>query len=210
MNLGNQGFKKNILWILLFGSLVGMNETFLGSFSLPYRSVILSTITIFLFSLARYKIPLRWTTILIAGIAVMFKLNNLGIYNCSSNVLLCGPTALLLLGISYEVFAGLFNLRRQNTLRNYFLTCIFTALFAFGAFAILNTFILSVWDFGKLFEYAFIRASMTATFSGLLSIFTIYNIRSFNQQIFFNPYLVKSILGILVIGLWLFGSFSIL
>jgi hypothetical protein len=48
--------KKNLLWILLFGTLIGLNEALIGSLSFPYRSVVLSVITIALLSFARLKI----------------------------------------------------------------------------------------------------------------------------------------------------------
>ena len=50
-------FKRNYLWILLFGSLIGLNETLIGSINMPYRSVVLSTITLSLLSLARSYFP---------------------------------------------------------------------------------------------------------------------------------------------------------
>lgn len=85
--------KKQFIWgILLFGTLIGLNETVIGSFHIQYKSVILSAITLSLFAYARYHIPRIGTTLLIMVVAVLFKLTSLGFQFCK-------PTMVILLGM---------------------------------------------------------------------------------------------------------------
>lgn len=202
--------KKYLLWILLFGSLIGLSETLIASFSMPYRSVILSSITILILSIARIQIPKFGTSFLIIAIAIFFKINNFGVYSCSPNFLLCGPTAMLLLGISYEVFASLFIKKNSLKYLNLILTCGVTAIVTFSFFALMNTFILKTWDTTRLTEYIFIKSSLTAVVSGAFSVFALYLMKTFKVESTakYNPYIVNSILGSVVIALWVFGSLT--
>lgn len=200
---------KEILWILLFGSLIGLTETFIGSFNLPYRSVILGSITLILLSIARLKIPETGTSTLIIFIAVLFKINNFGFHSCTSSMLLCGPTALLLLGVSYEAFASLFIAKNAFKYVNYVLSCVFTSLVAFSAFAVMNTYILHAWNMERFVEYIFIKGTITAMASGAISIFGIYLLRIFKNENHarFNQYFINSVLSCVIAALWVFGSF---
>jgi len=90
--------KKQILWgIILFGTLIGLNETVIGSFNIKYKSVILSAITLSLFSYARYYIPRIGSTLLIMAIAVLFKLTDLGVQFCK-------PVACCFFRLSFRPF----------------------------------------------------------------------------------------------------------
>jgi hypothetical protein len=202
--------KKNFLWILLFGSLIGLNEALIGSLSFPYRSVVLSAITIALLSFARIKIQQSGTSALIIFIAVLFKLNNFGFHSCTANVLLCGPTALLMLGLSFELFASL--LIKKSTVKylNYSLTCGITAIVAFSLFGLMSTFILGSWGTNRLIEYIFIKGSMTAIASIIISAIGIFTTNIIKNRNFprLNPYFTSSILGVMVIALWLIGSLT--
>lgn len=201
--------KRNFLWIIFFGSLIGLNETLIGSFNIPYRSVILSSITLTILSLARLKIPKTGTSILIMLVAILFKINSFGVHSCTTNMLLCGPTALLLLGIAYEIFASLFISKNTFKYLNYVLTCSITSFVAFSFFAVMNTYIISVWDTSRLFEYIFVRATLTAVLSSAISIFGLYLVRTFEKEHFLrlNPFVINGILGCVIIALWLFGSY---
>ncbi|MDD4215389.1 MAG: hypothetical protein PHR81_11325, partial [Bacteroidales bacterium] len=92
--------RKDFLWLIMFGTLAGLNETVLGSMHIPNKSVILSTITLVLFAAARYLFRAKGTTLLVAGVAVLFKLNDVGVCGCR-------PEALIMLGIGFELFASL-------------------------------------------------------------------------------------------------------
>jgi hypothetical protein len=164
--------KKNYLWIILLGSLIGFNETLIGSIKMPYHSVVVNTITLALLSIARYYFPKRGTTMLIIIIAVLFKINSAGIHECTTNFLLCGPTALLLLGIGYEIFASIFIAENSFKYSNYILTCVITSIVVFSVFAVFQTYILVSWDTARLVNYIFARGPMTAVASSAVSVFT--------------------------------------
>jgi len=200
---------RSFLWIILFGSLIGLNETLIGSFDMPYRSVILNSITIFLLTIGRFKIPRAWTSILIIAIAVLFKINSAGIQTCTVNWLLCGPTALLLIGISHEVFSSLFISKNSLKYLNYVMACSATAILAFSLFAVMDTFILKVWDVPRLMKFIFVKSILTAITSSAISIFGLYLVRTLNKDDFLklNPYWVNGILSAMIIALWIFGSY---
>ena len=202
--------KSNYLWILLFGSLIGLNETLTGSLNIPYRSVVLSTITIALLAMARYYIPKTGTSLVIIAVALLFKMNTMGVHNCTAPAMLCGPTAMLLLGIGFEIFASLLVGNRPFRHLNYLLTCALTAAFAFTIFAILQTYILSIWDSARLVNYIFIRGMMTAMASGIVSISLLLIVRRFgNINISkINPSIVHGVLFSIILTLWFLGYYS--
>lgn len=202
--------KRNYLWIILFGSLIGLNETLIGSINMPYRSVVLSSITLFLLSLARYYFPKKGASLLIISIAVLFKINSAGLHTCTTNALLCGPTALFLLGIGHEIFASVFIGNKSFKYSNYILTSVLTSITMFGAFAVLQTYILGSWDTARLVSYTFVKGSLTAIASGAISIVVIYLIRRFKGVSYerLNPYFFNGIIGCVIIALWLIGFYS--
>lgn len=202
--------KRNFLRIIFFGSLIGLNETLIGSFSFPYRSVILSSITLIILSLARLKIPKTGTSILIMLIAILFKINSSGVHTCTTNMLLCGPTALLLMGIAYEIFASLFFSKKPFKYLNLILTCSATSILAFSLFALMNTYIIRAWDTSRLFEYILVKASLTAVISSAASILGLYLVRIFEKESFLrlNPLVINSILSVVIIAFWLFGTYA--
>ena len=148
---------------------------------------------------------------LIIVIAVLFKINSLGIHTCAPPAFLCGPTALLLLGIGYEVFASVFIKRNQFRYSNYLLTCVLTSLVIFCVYAILQTYILGSWDTDRLINYISVRGSLTAVASSALSIFGLYLAKSFGNVSIarFNPYVINGILGSVIIALWVLGYYSV-
>lgn len=200
--------KKNILWLLFFGSLIGLNETLIASFSFPYRSVVINTLSITILAIARYKIPFKGTTILIILIAVLYKISNHGIYSCNTGFFLCGPTAMLMSGISFEILASLL-INKQGTI--FFLrglTCFLSAITAFGLFAIMNTFILNSWNIERLYQYIFTKGSLAGVLSASLTIFFIFisnviKLRSFSEA---KNIFVNSMLMLVILSVWVFGS----
>ena len=202
--------KKNILWILLFGTLIGLNETLIGSFKIPYRAVILSTITITLLSIAARQIPKIGTSTLVILIAVIFKLNNMGFATCTVNVFFCGPSAILLLGIGYEAFSSLLNRKITNNYLKLVLICGLTSIAAFTIFGIMNTYILNSWNESMFSVYLLSRAPMTVLASGALSIFVLFLFKTFrNYNIArLNPYVINSAVVCMIIAIWLFGTFT--
>ena len=202
--------KRNYLWIALFGSLIGLSETLIGSAKIPYSSVVLSAITLVLLSVARYYFPKKGTSMLIIIIAILFKINSFGIQCCTTQFLLCGPTALLLLGISYEVFASLFISKKTSRYTGNILTCGLTSILAFAIFAIIQTYILKSWDNARLVNYTFVRGSLTALASGSITTLGLYLAQRFGNFSFtrLNPYVLSGILGALIIAFWFLGVYS--
>ena len=201
---------NKFLWILFFGSLIGLNETFIGSFNMPYRSVVLSTITIAILSIARSQMPKMGSSLLIILVAILYKINSVGIYSCTTNFLLCGPTALLTLGVCYELFASVITAKRTFNYLNCLLVCSISSIAAFSLFGIMNTYILNVWGPSRLIEYIFIRGLSTALLSSAVSILALFSIKAFRaiNAKKLNPYLLQGILSSTIILLWVFGYYS--
>ena len=177
---------------------------------MPYHSVVLNTITLVLLSIARYYFPKRGTTMLIIIIAILFKINSAGIHECTTNFLLCGPMALLLLGIGFEIFGSIFIAENSFKYSNYILTCVITSIVVFSVFAVFQTYILNSWDTARLVSYIFVKGSLTAIASSAFSVFMLYLIRSFRQVNItrLNPYFISGMLGCVIIALWLLGFYS--
>jgi len=199
--------KKYLLWILLFGTLIGLNESLIGSFNTPYRSVVLSAISLLLLSIARIKMQKAGTSILIILIAVLFKVNNMGFHNCTSHALLCGPTAILMLGITYEVFAGIFAAKNKISYLQLLLICSLSSIATFSLFAVMNTFILRAWDMDRLYEYILVKSTLSAFFSGSLGLLAVYLSGNIPFKGFsMNAKVINGILSTLILMLWLCGS----
>lgn len=90
--------KRDFLWIILFGSLIGLNETLLGGMHMPNKSVVLSVITLLLLCIARFQFPKPGTSLLMIAVAVLFKITDLGINGCKVE-------GMVMLGVSFEIFA---------------------------------------------------------------------------------------------------------
>ncbi len=198
--------KKNLIWILLFGSLIGLNETFIASFDLPSHSIILSAITLALFAFARKKMPIKGSSFLVLIIALLFKINHEGMPGCTNNAFLCGPLALILLGTGFELFSSLLAKRDKNFL----ISISLTALFAFGIFGGIHRFSLGVWETSKFLTYTFLKAPLAIIFAGVLFFFGKL-IVSYSKKIeLFKTKLVfqNGLLGIVIVVLWLFGTFA--
>jgi len=202
--------KRTLLLIALFGSLIGFNETLIGGLNIPYRSVLLSAITLSLLALARFYLPKTGTSFLIIIIAILFKVNSYGIQTyCTPAAFLCGPTVLLMLGTAFELFAYIFINPQRFTNKNYILCCTSTAILVFTAFGLMNTFILKSWDTSRLYEYIFLKGSLTAIVSSTLSLTGLYAVKSFKSFNFSGlpSYFTNSIIGSLIVALWIFGYY---
>ena len=200
--------KKQILWgIILFGTLIGLNETVIGSFNIQYKSVILSAITLSLFSYARYYIPRIGSILLIMAIVVLFKLTDLGVQFCK-------PAMVILLGVGFEVFASLLVRRKQFKFLGIILTCVLSSLVIFTTFAVFETYIVknAYWVSEKFNDYVFVKAPLTAVFSTLLSVLGISFIRQYNPgfiNFFKKPVISQLALGSFIAALWIVGYISV-
>ena len=197
--------KRQTIWgILLFGTLIGFNETVIGSFNIQYKSVILSAITLSLFSFARFYIPIIGTSLLIMTVALIFKLTNLGIQFCK-------PVMLILLGIGFEVFTSIFINKKQFKSLGLILTCVLSSIVIFTGFALFETYIAknAYWISEKFNDYVFVKAPLTAVASTLLSVLGIFIIKRVDStlisSLFKKPALSQLALGLFIAILWIVG-----
>jgi hypothetical protein len=202
--------RKHLLWILFFGSLIGLHETFTGSFGIPYRSVVLNSITIIMLSLARFKMPFRGSSLAVIAIALLFKMNHAGFQTCTTAWFLCGPAALLSIGIMYELSASLISGNSQPGYTRLVLICSMTALAGFALFGAVSTFVTGDWDLPRYAEYMYLKAILAAVISGLLSVLALYVRQhvSWELPVIRRPVLYNSLMGTVILAFWLIGTFA--
>jgi hypothetical protein len=201
--------RKHLLWILFFGSLIGLHEVITGSFSMSYRSVILNSVTLGLLSLARFKLPIRGSSLAIILIAIIFKMNNAGVQTCTTAWFLCGPTALLSLGAMYELAASLVTRKKDFDYQRVILACSLAALLGFVVFGAVTTFIVRDWDLSRFLEYIYIKAVLTAIVSSGISslLFYFFNHSSHRKITLPGPSLFHGLIGFVIVAFWLIGTF---
>jgi hypothetical protein len=200
--------KKQVIWgILLFGTLIGLNETIIGSLHVQFKSVILSAITLSLLSVARYKIPKIGSSLLIIAIAILFKLTDLGVYFCK-------PVMVVMLGIGFEISALLLINKNKFKLQEFIFTNILTSIVTFVVFAIFETYIVrnEYWIPEKFNDYVFVKAPLTAITSALLTFIALTMTKKFDFQLtgtlIKKPVLSQLILGFSIAAIWLTGYFT--
>jgi hypothetical protein len=202
--------KKYLIWILLLGTLIGLNETLVGSMHLPYRSALLGAIMLLILVVGRLVIPQIGSTLLITAVAVLFRINNLGCHHaCTTTQLLCGPTAVLLLGVAFELFASVLLRRRPLRFYSFVLPTVLAALTAFSLFGLMNTYLLQSWDMSRLTEYILMKGSLAALVTSALSIPAFFLIRKLKITgvARLNPYVTSAFAGVCILVLWFLGTF---
>ena len=144
--------KRDFLWIILFGSLIGLNETLLGGMHMPNKSVILSAITLLLLSVGRYQFPKTGTSLLMIAVAVLFKITDLGIYGCKVE-------GMVMLGVAFEVFASLIIRQKSTKFYHYSIVSFAAALSTFAVFALMQRYVFhnEYWYGPKFSEHIFIK-----------------------------------------------------
>jgi hypothetical protein len=150
------------------------------------------------------------TSVLVILVAILFKLNNFGLHSCSANVLLCGPTAILMLGVSYELFASFLLSNSVKKYSSWSITCTLTAMVAFALFALMNTYLIGSWKPDRLVDYIITKGILTAIASGLITTGGIYLTNAVRNRNFsrLNPFFMNGVLGIILVLLWIFGSLT--
>lgn len=202
--------KKNLLWILLLGSLVGLNEALVGSYAMPYRSSVVSAITLALLVFGRLKLPRPGISMLIVIIGILFKFNRYHCYTCPASVQLNAPLAMLFMGMSFELAAALFLSHKKSRIQNLVMACVLTMLLAFGIFGVMNTYITGHWGAEKLMEHLLVKASLAAIFSiAIVAAGYMLQIRFKSEnESFRNQYLVNGTLAAVIVVLWIIGSLA--
>jgi hypothetical protein len=198
--------KRDFIWILLFGTLIGLNESVLGSAFIPYKSVILSVITLLFLSMARSVLPYIGTSLMITAIAVLFKMADMG-------VVFCKPAALVMLGVSFEIFASVL-LRKQNPkLFSYSLTNFLAAFVAFICFAVMERYIVrnEYWNVSKFNSYILIRGSLTAFASAGIAVLGLQAIKPlmtwYNKLLNNKVTILNGVMGGVIAVVWIMGYF---
>lgn len=197
--------KKDILVILFLGSLVGLSELFISSLKIPYSSVFLSTITLLYLSIGRRMYPFKGSTLIIITIALLFKITEAGVFTCK-------PTALIMLGVGYEIFASLIIPGKESKIMNFVWASVFTSLVVFIAFAAFQTWIVhnNAWNMKRILNYVAVKGPLTAVFSGVGTYAGIYAIEFLSKKISWanlrDTSITQLILGAGIIFLWIAGQ----
>ena len=146
--------------ILLFGSLWGVSEVIIENYLVPMcvipRSIILSTMAIFLISIARTQMPQPGLIFITGVVAALYKFLNIQFFGCQI-------LALIMLSGSFEIVHNWRLTRKMNTgLRGLLTILLFNVSFALVASYILRN---SWWvDDGvsKIIRFIFIEGGITA------------------------------------------------
>lgn len=120
--------KKNILYILFFGSLWGFIEVFLGqtlyNSNFIYPSIILAILALGILGIAYTLIPKAGVPTLIAAVATLFRVVNAGPF-------LCHLLAIFLLGVGFDIAMQLIRERKLSWLSGALSAWLGYALFGF-------------------------------------------------------------------------------
>jgi len=200
--------KRDFLWIILFGSLIGLNETLLGGMHLPEKSVILSVITLLFLSVGRYLFPGAGTSLLMIAVAVLFKITDLGIHGCKVE-------GMVMLGVAFEIFATL--IIRKGKIKFYFfsIVCMLASLSAFAAFAVMQRYVFHnmFWDTTKFSDHIFFRGPFTAMTSALFSLLGAIAINPliawYDKVLTKNPTAVYAAMSMLIVIFWFLGYITV-
>jgi hypothetical protein len=200
--------KRDFLWIILFGSLIGLNETLVGGMHIEHKSIILSVITLLLLSIARNLFPKTGTSLMIIAVAVLFKITDLGIHGCKVE-------GMVILGVAFEVFATL--IIRKGRLEFYFFSIVsmLAALFAFAVFAMLQRYVIQneFWNSPKFSEYIFVKGPYTSMISAVISLLGVLVVKPlivwYDKIMAKNPYGVHGVLGLLIVVFWFIGYVTV-
>jgi len=161
---------KNWLWMILFGSLWGINEVFMGEFlarnSVPHFSVLLAAVGFFLLATARGIVNKPGSSTMIGAFAVLFKLVNAAPFYCH----LLG---IVMMGLTFDILAlWLLKKERRVLIRSAMLGILSTYL-GNASFAIIITYIVryEFWvreGLPKVLSHIFVAGSLTALFAAVL------------------------------------------
>jgi hypothetical protein len=158
------------IWILLFGSLWGINEVVTGE-SLFRNQTFLTSIWLaagafFILGVARGVVNRPGTSVVIAGIAAGFKLVNASPY-------FCHLLGIFLLGVAFDATASLLLKGREKAALRHSLVGVLSAYSGFALFALIITYIIryEYWLIGgsaKVINHVFVSGSLAATVAAFL------------------------------------------
>jgi len=158
---------KKFIWLLLFGSLWGISEVFVGGVlygaMVPRASVYLSVWAVFMLAVARGMFNKPGTSTAISIIAALYKLVNTSPFFCH----ICG---ILFLGIAFDLAASLLMKDQSRVSYRSVLAGVAGAYGGHALFAIFVTYIIryEYWageGLPKVLDHIFVNGSLTAVFS---------------------------------------------
>ncbi len=158
------------MWLLLFGSIWGINEVFLGD--VLYRndvqgsSVILTAIALFLLAVSRGMINKPGSSALIGAFAVLFRLAN-------TAPSYCHLLGIFLLGATFDVFSSLLIKNKDSAPLRWSAAGVVSAFGNNALFALLITYVFryEYWvagGFSKVSHHIFISGSITTVIAALV------------------------------------------
>lgn len=139
--------KEFISAVLFFGGIWGVCEAVLGdalySNNVPYASVPLSVIGFVVMSFAMVYLPRAGTATVVAAFAMLYKFLN-------SPFFACHMLGIVVLGICYDLFFGIFKLHNRA------ISAVFAAYCGYGLFAVMITYVFGYehWVQGGLVKIA--------------------------------------------------------
>ena len=196
--------KKDFLWIVLFGTLIGLNETLIGGLHFQNKSVVLSIITLVCLSAGRRLFPFIGASLLMIAVASLYKITDLGIYACKLE-------GMVQMGVWFEIFASLLIRKNTTKLYPYPLVSFLSALSAFLFFALLQKYVFhnEYWNGPKFTEHIFIKGPYTAVISAVFSLLGVMGIKAlivwYNDVMPKRASIIYGLLGIFILGIWFLG-----
>lgn len=155
---------KNWLWLLLFGSLWGINEVVMGGVlsqnNVPHYSVFLAVIALFILAVARGIVNRPGSSTVIGVFAVLFKLANAAPFHCH----LLG---IFITGLAFDVFASVLMKNEKTAPIRSSLTGILSAYSGNAIFAFVIAYIVryEYWTregLPKVLSHIFVAGTITA------------------------------------------------
>jgi hypothetical protein len=161
---------KNWLWIILFGSLWGVNEVLMGEFlarnNMPHFSVFLAVVAFFLLATARGIVNKPSSSTMIGTFAVLFKLIN-------ATPFYCHLLGIFMMGMIFDVLASLLLKNERRVLIRRAMLGILSAYIGNAFFAIIITYIVryELWTregLPKVLSHIFVAGSLTSLFAAVV------------------------------------------
>lgn len=161
---------RNWLWLLLFGSLWGINELVTGEIlynvDAPGSSVILTAIALLILAMARGMLNKPGTSTVVGIVAVLFRFTN-------TAPSYCHLFGIFLLGVTFDVFSSILIKGKTKVSWRHSLTGITTAYSNNIVFALLMAYVIryKYWvaeGFPKVAQHMYGSASLAALLSVLL------------------------------------------
>lgn len=164
------GKYRNWIWLLLFGSLWGLNEMVIGEIlykmDTPNSSVILTAVALLFLAMARGMFNKPGTSTVVGIVAVIFRFAN-------ASPSYCHLLGIFLLGATFDIFSSIFVAGKTKVSWKHSLTGITTAYSNNIVFALLMAYVIryKYWvaeGFPKVAQHIYWSASLTALLSVLL------------------------------------------